>query len=296
MPASRHIPTFSLYGEQPAVAGRTDSLHIEDIASRSRKYLWKISTHRHSHLCQCVFVVSGSVTVDLDASRSVLEGPAVIIIPSGTVHGFRFGAETKGYVLTTDLDRLLSMATVAHQAPIQALFATPRAIDLNSGRELAKRAAQLFECLLEEFQQREGLTTPIASWLACSVLWVLTLSTAGMAADVHSGHDLNRLRRFRWLIESHYLRHWSAARYAAPLGLSETSLNRLCRRLTGHTAFDLIQQRMALEARRRLAYVPGSVAALAAELGFKDAAYFCRFFRRHNGMSPGEYRRRQGGG
>ena len=42
--------------------------------------------------------------------------------------------------------------------------------------------------------------------------------------------------------------------------------------------------------------VAGSVAALAAELGFKDTAYFCRFFRRHNGVSPGEYRRGQAGG
>jgi AraC family transcriptional activator of pobA len=86
------------------------------------------------------------------------------------------------------------------------------------------------------------------------------------------------------------------ARYARQLALSESSLNRLCRRLTGHTAFELIQQRMALEARRRLVFVAGSVAALAAELGFKDAAYFCRFFRRHNGVSPGEYRRGQAGG
>jgi AraC family transcriptional activator of pobA len=45
-----------------------------------------------------------------------------------------------------------------------------------------------------------------------------------------------------------------------------------------------------------LVFVAGSVAALAAELGFKDAAYFCRFFRRHNGVSPGEYRRGQAGG
>jgi AraC family transcriptional activator of pobA len=42
-------------------------------------------------------------------------------------------------------------------------------------------------------------------------------------------------------------------------------------------------------------YVAGSVAGVAAELGFKDAAYFCRFFRRHAGVSPTEYRR-QGDG
>jgi AraC family transcriptional activator of pobA len=118
----------------------------------------------------------------------------------------------------------------------------------------------------------------------------------GEAAVVPAGQDLRRLQRFRTLVESHYLKHWPVERYAAHLALSESSLNRLCRALTGTTAFDIIQQRLALEARRRLAFVAGSVATLAAELGFKDPAYFSRFFHKHNGMSPTQFRRRQAGG
>jgi AraC family transcriptional regulator, transcriptional activator of pobA len=294
--ARRYIPSFSLYGERPA-SGHTDALHVEDIPSRSRKYLWNIAAHRHNNLCQCVFVSNGPVTVELDGSLTAFPGPAVILIPAGTVHGFRFRADTQGYVLTVDLDRLLSLASAAHQAPIQALFSTSRAIDLRKDPLLAGRTALLLERLLAEFRQPESLLTPVGSWLACSVFWVLAPKcTAVLPADAHSSQELDRLRRFRLLIESQYLRHWPVARYARQLALSESSLNRLCRRLTGQTAFDLVQQRMALEARRRLVYVAGSVAALAAQLGFRDAAYFCRFFRRHNGMSPGEYRRRQGGG
>jgi AraC family transcriptional activator of pobA len=85
-------------------------------------------------------------------------------------------------------------------------------------------------------------------------------------------------------------------RFARELGLSETSLNRLCRRLAGSTAFDLLQQRLALEARRRLIHAPDSVTGIASALGFKDSAYFSRFFRRHSGVSPYEFRRRHGGG
>ena len=76
----------------------------------------------------------------------------------------------------------------------------------------------------------------------------------------------------------------------------DSELNRLCRRLTGCTAFELIQQRLVLEARRRLVYAGSSVSAIAAELGFKDPAYFSRFFRRHGGLSPNEFRRRHHGG
>jgi AraC family transcriptional activator of pobA len=295
--ARRSIPSFSLYGEQPTTSPHLDSLHIEDIPARSRKYLWHIAVHRHQNLCQCVFVRSGPVTVELDGARTAFQGPAVIVIPAGTVHGFRFRPETQGYVLTVNLNRLLTMTSAAQQAPIQALFSASRALDLQSDPSLASRAAQLLERLLEEFRQPENINAPVGTWLACSVLWVLAQRvTRSAAGDSRGKQDLDRLRRFRLLVESQFPKDWPVARYARQLALSETSLNRLCRRLTGDTAFDLIQQRVALEARRRLVYVAGSVAAIAAELGFKDSAYFCRFFRRHVGVSPGEYRRRHGGG
>jgi AraC family transcriptional activator of pobA len=290
------VPSFSLYGEQAVSAANTDSLHIEDIQSRSRKYLWRIGTHRHTILCQCVLVTAGPVTVVLEESQYCFNGPAVMIIPAGTIHSFRFRPDTQGYVLTVNLQRLLSIASGALRAPIEALFAVPRAIDLGLKSSLAARASQQLECLLHEFRQPDMGMEPIHSWLACCVLWTVALGSSATTPDTHSGPYLERLRQFRALMETHYADHWPVERYARQLGLSETSLNRLCRRLTGSTGFDLIQQRLALEARRRLMYLPGSVHGIASELGFKDSAYFCRFFRRHSGISPKGFRRRHAGG
>jgi len=292
----RQIPSYSLYGETPGAIRPTDALHIEDIQSRSRKYLWKIGSHRHTGLCQCVYVTAGPVVADLEGSQAEFAGPAVIIIPAGAVHGFGFHAESQGYVLTISLDRLLSMASSLHQAPIAALFLVPRVIGLASDPLLAARAAGLFDKLIQEFRQPES-PGPQVGWLACSVLWILASGIhATTTIPPSDRYELDRLRRFRLLVETHYQKHWPVKRYARQLALSESSLNRICRNLTGGTAFDIVQQRLALEARRRLVYVAGSIAAIAAELGFKDTAYFCRFFRRHTGVSPTEFRRHQGDG
>jgi AraC family transcriptional activator of pobA len=242
-------------------------------------------------------VTAGPVTVTLDDTRAALAGPAVMIIPAGTVHSFRFRADTLGSVLTVDLSRVLSMAAPVHQSPIETLFSMPRAIDLRGDPQLAMRAGQLLDRLAYEFAQPDSSAAPVGSWLACCVLWVLALGTAGHgSSEIHSSRDAERLRRFRHLIEAQYLKHWPVERYAGHLSLSETSLNRLCRRLAGSTAFDLIQQRLALEARRRLVYAASSVSGIAGELGFKDPAYFSRFFRRHSGVSPVDFRRRHFGG
>jgi len=295
----RHIPTFSLYGEAPlATAAQLAGLHIETIQSRSRKYLWKIADHRHTRLSQCVLVTSGPVTVALDEVRADLAGAAVMIIPAGTVHSFKFRPDTQGLVLTLDLNQLLKLMTAEHRSPIEALFSMPRALDLRADAGVAERVRSLLERLDEEFRQPESALAPTLSWLACCALWILALRAAVPVSAGHarSGHDAECLRRFRLLIESYYLKRWPVDRYARRLALSETSLNRLCRRLAGCTAFDLVQQRLALEAQRRLVYVASSVSGIGSELGFKDPAYFSRFFRRHCGVSPNEFRRRHGGG
>ena len=62
----RKVPNFSLYGEHSAAFLQTDALHIESIQSRSRKYLWKIETHRHTLLSQLVLITKGPATVVLD--------------------------------------------------------------------------------------------------------------------------------------------------------------------------------------------------------------------------------------
>jgi AraC family transcriptional activator of pobA len=290
--ARRLVPSFSLYGDSPET-GHSDALHVEDIQSRSRKYLWKIRSHRHTGLCQCVYVSAGPAVAELEGSATAFDGPSVVIIPSGTVHGFGFRVDSEGYVLTVNLDRLLSLTSAHQQASITALFSTPRVIGLAADPPLAARALGLFRTLLEEFRQPES-AGPQVGWLACSVLWILSSGTHALRSAGAPDHDeSDRLRRFRLLVEAHYQQHWPVKRYALKLALSESSLNRICRDLTGRTAFDLVQQRLALEARRRLVYVPGSVAAVAAELGFKDPAYFCRFFRKHAGVSPSEFRRRQ---
>jgi AraC family transcriptional activator of pobA len=191
------------------------------------------------------------------------------------------------------MQRLMELAPSAQQAPIDRLFALAQGFELRGSPALAARVEALLERLLQEFRQPESLHTPICGWLACSVLWLFGSSTrAASSAFTAEPQDAERLRRFRQLVEDRYLRHWPVARYARQLNLSEASLNRVCRRLAGATAFELLQERLALEARRRLLYVGGSVAAIGRELGFVDPAYFCRFFRRRMGMSPSAFRRR----
>ncbi len=92
-------------------------------------------------------------------------------------------------------------------------------------------------------------------------------------------------------MEQRYKEQWQVSRYAEALRVTPTRLNRLCLKLSGKSAFDTTQDRLMLEACRKLTYVPASIASIAYELGFQDPAYFSRLFKKRIGVTPKEFRR-----
>lgn len=292
---TRRIPSFALYGESGS-ARSGEHLHIEDIQSRSRRYQWEIAPHVHRGLYQCLFVAAGPVAADVDEHHAEFTAPVLLILPPGCVHAFHFSAETHGYVLTLASDVLFDGNDRAAQQSFEALFAVPHILALDARSGLAPRLAPLFALLLAEYRAPGGHQSPVCVWQARSALWLIgqelkrrhELDTTGRRAH-------QSFTRFQSMLESHYLDHWPVGRYARALGLSEARLNRLCRAQCERSAFELVQERLLREARRRLAYVGVPVAQVARELGFRDAAYFSRFFRRHVGMAPSRFHQQQGG-
>ena len=96
--APQDIPRFTLYGDTEGA--RVDRLHVETLQSRSQLYHWEIDAHVHAGHYQLFWLRRGPAEVALDESRSTCEGPAVIAIPPGVVHAFRFSATTDGLVVT----------------------------------------------------------------------------------------------------------------------------------------------------------------------------------------------------
>jgi AraC family transcriptional activator of pobA len=130
-------------------------------------------------------------------------------------------------------------------------------------------------------------------WLARSVLLLLARVHAEQSAASRSGHAEFRLfAAFRAAVEQHYRDGVPVAHYAGLLRVTPVRLNRLCLKLAGKSAFDIVQDRLMLEACRKLTYAPSSVASIAYELGFQDPAYFSRAFKRHTGVTPKAYRER----
>ena len=288
----QHIPQFALYGENAPLTGN-ELVHIELIETRSRLYDWEIASHTHSGLFQILFLLGGHVSATIDTATWDCAGPSVITIHPSVVHGFRFSTEAYGYVLTVDQSVLSGDRMSADGDIFSGLFLQPLALDLAAAPDVRQRIEALLQQMLIEFMRPQHGHTLMLDWLTrCVMLLLLRQHAAHRSADLSGRADFELFSRLRASVEENYKAQWSVARHAAALRVTERRLNRLCLKLTGKSTFDLLQQRLMLEARRKLTYIPASISSIAYELGFQDPAYFSRVFKRHTGLTPKLFRER----
>ncbi len=284
------IPSFALYGE--AAEGAQEVLHIEEIRARSSLYQWEISPHTHKGLYQLLWVQSGALEVQLDATVQHVQGPVAIVVPPGVVHGFKFAPGTEGLVLTFSTRFMLEGEFQATGEAFCAAYESAAVLPMAEDQPVGARMAALLHNLLMEFHAPLSSDSPVLLWLARSVLWLLTQMRPARS-DTGASQVLRKRRlftRFLLLVEQQVLEHWSVAQYAARLGLTTQGLNRLAREVNGQSALEVAHARLTREACRRLVYTAAPVGNLANELGFEDAAYFSRFFKKQTGKTPVAFR------
>ena len=98
------------------------------------------------------------------------------------------------------------------------------------------------------------------------------------------------VQRFRQMVELHYRENLGIDAFARALGVTRAHLHEACLRGTGRTPLKLLHERLIEEARLRLEQTQMPVEQVGYSLGFRDAGYFNRFFKRLTGHAPGAHR------
>ena len=98
------------------------------------------------------------------------------------------------------------------------------------------------------------------------------------------------VRDFNFLVEQHFKEKHTVTEYATLLNKSPKTLSNLFKKLSDKTPLQMIQARIMLEARRLLRYSDKPVSEIGYDTGFSDVQSFSRFFKKHEGVSPSEFR------
>ena len=118
--------------------------------------------------------------------------------------------------------------------------------------------------------------------------------TQRFAPDVHSQTGTTRqadlFQRFVALVHEHCTEQREVAFYADRLCISTRYLSTIIRSVAHSTAKEFIDRSVVLEIKMLLGSTELSVQEIACRLHFPDQSYLGRFFKKHTGVSPTEFR------
>ncbi len=247
-----------------------------------------LGVHRDDHYLFFV-LEKGSSTMMIDFSEVLIgEGSLFYILP-GQVHKPLRNDVSDGWFIA--VDPLMVAPDYRAVFEYQLLMQQPVCL---SAEQLNQ-----FKVLLNLLLRRNECSEQLPFHL--NVLHSLLKSFTGMAAgyyncpenaDVVSSRPVQLARQFKRLLAENIQTLKSPSAYAEKLNISESYLNEALKKVTGFSVSYWILQEIMIEAKRLLYYSKLNVKEIAYRLGYQDATYFSRVFKKSADVTPLEFRDR----
>lgn len=246
---------------------------------------WVLHGRRHR-----VFVLlSGAGRIRLERAHAPLAGPCVVWLPIGNSATLVLEAGSEGASLAISelsFGRAVPAGPVAAQIR-EAMF--DPALGTRIGTSAARKLAAMFEAIEAELRDdAPGAQDAVRHHIALLVIALWRLSSPAATKPQPSPRSI--VHGFLQLVDLHARDHWAVADYARLLGVTADRLNTAIRRATGRSPLTLMHTRLITEAETLLDSSTLQVSEVAEALGFRDPAYFNRFFKRMTGIAPGRRR------
>ncbi len=229
-------------------------------------------------------ITSGSGSHMIDFARHPVATGQVLHIRPGQVHRFDPAATFEATVVAVGSELVPS-----------ELFATPGADPVVDFGAAAGLASALIDSLTSEWgaeERSETIMAASADLLVRHLARAADPTTAGPGAPDGVGRSgaADLVVAFRRELERSHAVNRRASYYASEIGTSTKTLSRATAAVVGRSPKELIDDRVALEAKRLLGCSDDSVATVGKRLGFSEATNFTKFFTRTTGMSPHDFR------
>jgi len=274
--------------KQCAVSGEVEQdILVEDLAGYLARNKDLIFPHRHNFYHLLLFTKGGGKhTIDFETFD--VEPWKIYFMAPGQIHTWSFEGDMDGYVVNFAPDFFKTLLLRPDYIGSFSFFSGLVKDEVFVVEETERRAIQdAFERLRKHITETD--------FARVSLLYIFHLlesqrpARTGMVAD---GYNHTLLHNFLNLIELNYKKKRLPKDYAALLYITPNHLNALSQEAMGMSAGEIIRNRVLLEAKRLLVVNDYTISEIAYELNFSDNSYFTKFFKKGEGITPEEFRKK----
>ena len=103
------------------------------------------------------------------------------------------------------------------------------------------------------------------------------------------------LQKYVQLVNNYYIEKRTVEEYAEMLNVTPNHLSQTIKNITDNNALSYINNRILSEAKSLIQFTGFDMAEIAYQLNFSDPANFGKFFKKHTGLTPLEFRKEMQG-
>ncbi|SDF26481.1 transcriptional regulator, AraC family [Mucilaginibacter pineti] len=248
--------------------------------------------HRHDFYQLILFTEGGgSHSIDFENFR-IVPFHMYFLSPK-QVHGWYFEGNMDGYVVNFSAQFFQSFLLKSDYLEQFPFFFSGNVADsvMDVPEKLQQEVIFILEKILAENDTSHKYRFDTIRVLILQLLYVIGNFSTINKENVKETYNVALMRSFETLIEKNYLTLRLPKLYAELLYITPNHLNALCNDIKGISAGDMIRNRIILEAKRLLISLDMTVTEVAYALNFDDNSYFCKFFKKQEGVTPEVFRK-----
>jgi len=242
-----------------------------------------------------IFLAEGNGVYFADIGKFPFQGPVLLFSTPLQKLAIQHNLPLKGFALQFHSD---FYCIEYHKARVSCNGLLFNNIYIEPSVNLSAVDTEAFNTLCLDMQQEFLASQPdeviLRSYLQLFLAKSSSIKLKAMAEVPAEQEKDEQMEAFMQLLEKHYLTLHKPADYADLLAMTPNSLSKKCQRYYGKPPSLMIQERLVLEAKKKLHLTRQSIKEIAYALNFSDEFYFSRFFKKFTKVSPQAFRDQTG--
>jgi len=291
--AEKNIPTYAICNLLNQENKKEDFVILDLNTFLTFQASLIASAHRH-HFYQLLFITEGSGIHTIDFNNYNIEKGELYILAPGQIHKWLFHPSTCGYVInfTTDFfASFLCRNDYLHDFSFFIGNGNNSRIKLDVFYDVIETT---FVKIDHEYKDKEHGNLDLIRIYLLALFHELEKALGKQNEAIYANKpQMDLLNRFDKLLEANYINKKRPKEYAELLFVTPNHLNAVCQKIRNISAGEVIRNRILLEAKRLLTNSLLTISEIAYQLNFADNSYFSRFFKKHTGKSPENFRKQK---
>jgi YesN/AraC family two-component response regulator len=246
--------------------------------------------HRHDfhHL---LVLQKGKGIHEIDFTPYKITDHSIFFMRPGQVHQLNLKKGSSGFLIEFKTDLFQRSDKTFHDALRKAGNTNLCRPDANGFKKLQG----ILSTIIKEYEEKkEGYHEIIKASLGIFFIELIRNRKNTTQTAKTDLYKQERLEELLSLLEDRITTHKEVSQYADLLNLSVYQLNSITKTMLRKTCSELIDAQIILEGKRHLLATSEQVNQIAYALGYEDASYFIRFFKKHTGYTPEFFRQNFG--